>query len=208
MIAEFSCFLGGRLDRDEITSDHDIPDVLEDRVAGLGRFRDSAFDTTSEVILDRLRQILFEIVFFDDGLAISKSRRIGNTWARGDYFHRVTDHVGQHEIDEWRANLAKENFKRAGVSKLVNLVEGDAHERVKEIKDPIDMIFLDADKEGYVDYLEKLLPKVRPGGLILAHNINERQADPKYIEAITKNPKLETLFFAEGGGFSVTMKKR
>ena len=41
-----------------------------------------------------------------------------------------------------------------------------------------------------------------------AHNINERRADPKYIEAITKNPKLETLFFTEGGGFSVTMKKR
>jgi len=70
------------------------------------------------------------------------------------------------------------------------------------------MMFLDADKEGYIDYLNKLLPLVRPGGLILAHNINERQADPKYIEAITKNPNLETLFFTEGGGFSVTMKKR
>ncbi len=38
--------------------------------------------------------------------------------------------------------------------------------------------------------------------------IIERQADPKYIEAITKNKDLETLFFSEGGGFSVTMKKR
>jgi len=113
-----------------------------------------------------------------------------------------------HEIDERRANLARENFKRAGVSELVNLVEGDAHERVKEIKEPIDMMFLDADKEGYVDYLSKLLPLLKPGGVILPHHINERQADPKYIEAMTKNPKLETLFFTERGGFSVTMKKR
>ncbi len=71
------------------------------------------------------------------------------------------------------------------------------------------MVFLDADKEGYVDYLEKLLPLVRPGGLIIAHNMNRRQADPRYVEAITTNPALETAFLLmEGTGVGVTMKKR
>jgi len=56
------------------------------------------------------------------------------------------------------------------VADLVTLVEGDAHEKVKEVKNPIDLVFLDADKTGYVDYLEKLLPLVRPGGLIVADN--------------------------------------
>lgn len=112
------------------------------------------------------------------------------------------------EIDAGRAALARENFKKAGVDNLVTLVEGDAHEKVPEVAGPIDIVFLDADKEGYIDYLNKLLPKVRPGGLILAHNINPGQADPRYLEAITTNPDLETLFFAEGGGVSVTLKKR
>jgi caffeoyl-CoA O-methyltransferase len=113
-----------------------------------------------------------------------------------------------HEINAERAALARENFKRAGVDKLVTLVEGDAHETVSKIKEPIDILFLDADKEGYIDYLNKLLPLVRPGGLVAAHNINPRQGDPRYIEAITTNPDLETIFYTQGGGVSVTLKKR
>jgi len=114
-----------------------------------------------------------------------------------------------HEIDPQRAGAARENFQRAGVSSLVTLVEGDAHQEVTKLKDPIDLIFIDADKEGYTDYLTKLLPLVRPGGLIVAHNIDARMADPGYIKAITTNPGLETLFVNLGGsGISVTMKKR
>ena len=111
-----------------------------------------------------------------------------------------------HEIDERRASLARENFKRAGVDKLVTLVFGDAHETVKNLKEPIDVLFLDADKEGYIDYLNKLLPLVRPGGLILAHNIDMVGQD--FIKAITTNPNLETVFQGRGQGLGVTLKKR
>ena len=114
-----------------------------------------------------------------------------------------------HEINADRASLARENFKQAGVDKLVTLVEGDAHETVTAIKEPIDILFLDADKEGYIDYLNKLLPLVHPGRLVVAHNMNPRQADPKYVKAITTNPDLETLLLLkEGAGVSVTLKKR
>ncbi len=88
---------------------------------------------------------------------------------------------------------------------IITLVEGDAHDEVKKLKEKIDVLFLDADKEGYIDYLDKLLPLVRPGGLVIAHNINPRMADPKYMEAITTNPNLETIVRIE---VSVTIKKR
>ncbi|MHC4463145.1 MAG: O-methyltransferase [Planctomycetota bacterium] len=118
-----------------------------------------------------------------------------------------------HEIDARRASLARENFKRADVDKLVTLVEGDAHEEVTKLKDPIDVVFIDADKEGYPDYLNKLLPLVRPGGLILAHNINMMRGGrgsgiQNYVKAVTTNPDLETIFYGRGGGVSVTLKKR
>ena len=109
-----------------------------------------------------------------------------------------------HEIDARRASLARENFKRAGVDKLVTLVEGDAHERVMNLKEPIDILFLDADKEGYIDYLNKLLPLVRQGGLIIAHNVDS--TGPDFIKAITADPKLETVLRVQG--LSVTLKKR
>jgi predicted O-methyltransferase YrrM len=112
-----------------------------------------------------------------------------------------------HDIDEGRAALARKNFKRAGVDNIVTLVMGDAHETVKNINESIDVLFIDADKPGYVDYLQKLLPLVRPGGLILGHNVNgSRMQD--YIEAITTDTNLETVFQGQGQGLSVTLKKR
>lgn len=114
-----------------------------------------------------------------------------------------------HDIDEGRAALARENFKRAGVENLVTLVMGDAHETVKNLKDPIDILFIDADKEGYLDYFEKLFPLVRPGGLILAHNMQMPSPDPAFIDAITTNPNLETQFYnMHASGIAVTLKKR
>ena len=69
------------------------------------------------------------------------------------------------------------------------------------------MAFIDADKEGYLDYLKKLLPLVRPGGLILAHNVT-MAAVQGYVKAVTTDPDLETIFYTEGGGLGVTLKKR
>ena len=72
------------------------------------------------------------------------------------------------------------------------------------------MVFLDAEKKGYLDYLAKLLPLVPPGGLILGHDMHGRMPDPRYIEAITKNPALDTSFIMmmESYGISMTVKKR
>jgi len=113
------------------------------------------------------------------------------------------------EIDEGRAAQARANFKRAGLDGVITIVMGDAHETVRQLHDPIDLLFLDADKEGYLDYLNKLLPLLRPGGLVVAHNMNLRQADPRYVKAITSRPELETVFLnLETSGLGVTMKKR
>jgi len=113
--------------------------------------------------------------------------------------------ITTYEIDAGRAATARENFQEAGMTDLITLVEGDAHQEVTKLTDTIDIIFLDADKDGYVDYLNKLLPRLRPGGLVLAHNINPHMADPRYMEAITKNPNLETVV---RGGMGITLKKK
>jgi len=113
-----------------------------------------------------------------------------------------------HDIDEGRASLARENFKRAGVDNMVTLVMGDAHETIAKLKGPIDVVFIDADKPGYTDYLNKLLPLVRPGGLILAHNVNMGSQMQDFIKAITTDPNLETVFDGQGQDLSVTLKKR
>jgi len=114
-------------------------------------------------------------------------------------------HLTTFEIDHERASMARGHFQDAGVENLVTLVEGDAHEQVAKLKIRIDVAFIDADKPGYVDYLNKVLPLMRPGGLILAHNVD---MVPDYVKAVTANPDLETIFFMQGRGLAVTLRKR
>lgn len=114
-------------------------------------------------------------------------------------------HLTTFEIDHGRAQTARENFKKAGADEMVTVVEGDAHRQVARLRPPIDVVFIDADKPGYLDYLHKLGPLVRPGGLILAHNVD---MVPEYVKAVTTNSDLETIFYMQGGGLAVTLKKR
>lgn len=156
----------------------------------------------------RLLRLLVEAIDAKHVVEIGTSTGVSGTWM-GLALKKTGGKLTTHEIDPGRAKTAMANFKRAGVDKFITIVEGDAHQTVSKIKDPIDLLFLDADKEGYIDYLDKLLPLVRPGGLIIAHNMNPRQADARFIEAITTNPDLETLLLhKEGTGVSVTLKKR
>lgn len=109
------------------------------------------------------------------------------------------------ELDPRRAALARGHFKRAGVDALVSLVEGDAHKSIGKLQGPFDVVFIDAEKDGYVDYLTQVLPLVRPGGLILAHNV---EMVPDYVKAVNANPALETVFYMQGNQLAITLKKR
>jgi predicted O-methyltransferase YrrM len=114
-------------------------------------------------------------------------------------------HLTTFEINHERFTEAHQHFEEAGVADLVTQIEGDAHKNLEKLKGPIDVVFIDADKGGYVDYLHKVLPLVRPGGLILAHNIDMA---PDYVRAVTTHPELQTIFYMQGRGLGVTLKKR
>ena len=156
----------------------------------------------------RLLRLLAETTGAKRVVEIGTSTGISAVWfALG--LRTTGGHLFTHEIDAERAKIAGENFKKAGVDDLITIVLGDAHDTVKRYKEPIDILFLDADKQGYIDYLKKLVPLIRPGGLIIAHNMRFPRPDPAYLEAITNNPNLETTFLLmEGAGIGVTLKKR
>ncbi len=118
--------------------------------------------------------------------------------------------ITTHEIDSTRIALAKENFRRAGVEDLVTLVPGDAHETLSTLKGPVDVILLDAEKAGFVDYLQQLLPLLKAGGLVIAHD-SSGHADQMdaYFQMITTHEDLETVFVdASHWGMAVSRKMR
>ncbi len=78
------------------------------------------------------------------------------------------------ELDERHAEVARENVEAAGLSSKVEVLVGDARELLAAMVEsgtaPFDLIFIDADKEGYPEYLEWSLKLSRTGSLILADN--------------------------------------
>ncbi len=71
------------------------------------------------------------------------------------------------EADPERAAFARRHIERHG---RISVREGDALETIASLDGPFDMVFIDANKDGYVDYYEAVLPKLAPRGLIVADN--------------------------------------
>lgn len=75
------------------------------------------------------------------------------------------------EISDEVALLAQRHFEAAGISDKIETRVGNAVELLKAIHEPIDLVFIDADKENYAVYWDILFPKLRPGGIIIADNV-------------------------------------
>jgi len=120
----------------------------------------------------RLLQLLAEIV---------GARRVLEIGTLGGYsaihFARALPEDGNLislELDERHADVARNNIERAELSDKVEVRVGDARELLAALAEdgvePFDLIFIDADKEGYPEYLEWSLRLSRPGTLILGDN--------------------------------------
>ena len=109
------------------------------------------------------------------------------------------------EIDERHAEVARKNIERAGLGSRVEIRVGDARELLAGLVEggegPFDIVFIDADKNGYPEYLEWALRLSRPGTLILGDNAigGGRVFDPEddsaraireFNERLARDPRL------------------
>ena len=114
-------------------------------------------------------------------VGISGARRVLEIGTLGGYsaihFARALPEEGaliSLELDEHHAEVARRNVERAGLSARVEIRVGDARQSLQRLVEngegPFDLIFIDADKEGYPEYLDWSLRLSRPGTLILGDN--------------------------------------
>ena len=111
------------------------------------------------------------------------------------------------ELDTHHAGVARHNIARAGLAGKVEVRVGPAQETLARMvadgEGPFDLAFIDADKDGYVDYLPKAVALVRDGGLILGDNtLPEAVLDPdadsgtkRYNAAVAAHPDLVSIIF-------------
>jgi caffeoyl-CoA O-methyltransferase len=87
------------------------------------------------------------------------------------------------ELDEEYAAIARRNLEEAGVADRTEIIVGPALRWLRSMpaEPTFDYVFLDADKRGYPDYYEELVPRLLPGGLLLIDNVllRGRVIDPQ-----------------------------
>jgi caffeoyl-CoA O-methyltransferase len=74
------------------------------------------------------------------------------------------------EISEEHASVARRYLERAGYADRVTVHVGPALETIRKLEGEFDFVFIDADKENYLEYYEEVLPRLSAHGLIAADN--------------------------------------
>lgn len=134
---------------------------------------------------------------------------------------------------EKRIPVAKENFKKSGYDDRITFLNGDAADILKDLaneviagkRNPFDMIFMDAAKAQYINYLPDVLTLLRPGGILITDNVLQddtvimskftverrdrtiHKRMREYLFEIMNNDSLTTDILQVGDGVSVSVKK-
>lgn len=127
-----------------------------------------------------------------------------------------------HTVDRNEAlrEMAERYFQKAGLTDRIRYHNRDAMELLDELESPIDLVFIDADKENYVHYFDRVIDKVPRGGYILADNVlwkgkvlDDPSEDDKlttairnYNEKVRDDERVEQLILPVRDGISVARK--
>ncbi|MBN1813088.1 MAG: O-methyltransferase [Anaerolineae bacterium] len=110
------------------------------------------------------------------------------------------------EVLEEKLALACETFRLAKVEDVVELIAGDAQERLTSFKD-IAFCFLDAEKEIYADCYELVVPRLVPGGLLVADNaIDHRETLQPMLDRALADERVDALIVPVGKGELICRK--
>ena len=152
------------------------------------------------------------------GTAIGFSALLMSEYAPADC------HITTIEKYEKRIPIAKDNFKRAGKEETITLLEGDAMEILGQLEGTYDLIFMDAAKGQYINFLPDILRLLAPSGLLVSDNvlqdgdiIESRFAVTRrnrtihsrmreYLYELKHHPQLETVILPVGDGVTLSTK--
>lgn len=128
------------------------------------------------------------------------------------------------EMDEERATEAEGNIRRAGMDKKITLLRGNALEVMDRIAEQFDIVFVDAAKGQYNNFLPKCLKLLKKGGLLISDNILYRGTVAEtgfiprkhrtiivnmkeYLKRLSQDETLTTSIIPIGDGVAVSLKK-
>ncbi len=113
------------------------------------------------------------------------------------------------EIDSAKVDLATSNLRQAGVHEIVTVKHVDAFDFLRDRGEPLDFVFLDAEKEDYLRYLELIVPLLPVGGLLVADNlISHADELADFRERAESHPDLSAIVIPIGRGELLAVRIR
>lgn len=127
-----------------------------------------------------------------------------------------------YEIDPEVAEFALDFIRNSKYKDQVEIHVGNAMELLDEVSEPIDLVFIDADKSNYINYLEKVYPKLKIGGYIFADNVlwsgkvvhpaKEKDIDTQVLQEfnriVTEDERFENVLMPVRDGLMIARKVR
>ncbi len=111
------------------------------------------------------------------------------------------------EILEEKARLAESTFQLAGVGDVVELIRGDARDRLPAYKG-ISFCFLDCEKESYAPCYDAVVPRLVPGGLLVADNVISHRADLQpMLDRALQDDRVDSVLVPIGQGELICWKR-
>lgn len=124
------------------------------------------------------------------------------------------------EANAERAEIARGFFQRSAHANKIAIRVGPALQTIAAFSDerPLDLVFIDADKENYLNYYERALPKLKTGGIIVADNVlwSGRVLDPReasdraiveFNDVVGRDPRVECIMVPLRDGVSLIRKR-
>lgn len=121
------------------------------------------------------------------------------------------------DISEEYQKIAQRYFDQCRHGKKIKVLLGKAKESIVKLSGAFDLAFIDADKEGYCDYYEQILPKLRPGGIMAFDNalwsgavLHPQNETDRAIDALNKlatdDPRVENVLLSVRDGIQLVRK--
>jgi predicted O-methyltransferase YrrM len=139
-------------------------------------------------------------------LEVGTSNGYSTLWI-ADALTRTDGVVITVEIQNHKIAKAKENFMRSGLSERIQQVQGDAGEYLKKAdRNSFDFIFLDSDREQYVDWWPNLMSALRPGGLLVVDNATSHSHELREFNAMVESSQYPNTLVPIGNGELLVLK--
>ena len=122
------------------------------------------------------------------------------------------------EVDPTCIEIARSFFARSPDGHKVTLREGPGLDTLRSLQGPVDLVFIDADKENYIGYYEAALPLLGPNGLIVADNVlwrgrvlapenDEDQAVIAFADHVQRDPRVLNVTLTTGDGIMLIRRR-